>query len=160
MISLRSKISLRSMISMRSIISKKFMISMRSMISMISMILSAFSWFPFVGAYLRSFSGHCLIMNVFFSSSISPVQLTVEVQELSTFNSMHLTQKKSAIWAPNKKPPVNAAFIQNCCLQLFMGNLLLLSGCLPIPLGMEAGFAQAISFEGWGGGWGGQSWVF
>ena len=25
---------------------------------MISMILSVFSWFPFVGAYLRSFSGH------------------------------------------------------------------------------------------------------
>ena len=37
------------------------MMSMRSMIfliSMISMILSVFSCFPFVGAYLRSFSGH------------------------------------------------------------------------------------------------------
>ena len=31
-----------------------------SMRSMIYMILSAFSWFPFVGAYLRSFSGHFL----------------------------------------------------------------------------------------------------
>ena len=34
------------------------MISMRSMIYVISMILFVFSWFPFVGAYLRSFSGH------------------------------------------------------------------------------------------------------
>ena len=33
---------------------------MISMISMVSMILSVFSWFPFVGAYLRSFSGHFL----------------------------------------------------------------------------------------------------
>ena len=44
----------------------------------------------------------------------------------------------SAIWALNKKPVVNAAFIRNCCLQLFMGNLLLLSGCLQILLGIEA----------------------
>ena len=36
------------------------MISMRSMISMI---LSVFSWFPFVGAYLWSFSGHFIIQN-------------------------------------------------------------------------------------------------
>ena len=58
----------------------------------------------------------------------------------------------SAIWALNKKPLVNAAFIQNCCLQLFMGNLLLLSGRLQIPLGMGhamLGLAQAISLEGW-----------
>ena len=33
---------------------------MISTISMISMILYVFSWFPFVGAYLRSFSGHFL----------------------------------------------------------------------------------------------------
>ena len=32
-----------------------------SMISKISMILSVFSWFPFVGAFLRSFSGHFFI---------------------------------------------------------------------------------------------------
>ena len=34
----------------------QYMISIISMISMISMILSVFSWFPFVEAYLRSFS--------------------------------------------------------------------------------------------------------
>ena len=43
------------------------MIAMISMISLISMILSVFSWFPFVGAYLRSFSGH-----FYLSSDIIP----------------------------------------------------------------------------------------
>ena len=64
-------------------------------------------------------------------------------------------QRKSAIWAGNKKARlVNAAFIQNCCLQLFMANLRLLSGCrLPDPLRIKASFAQAISLEGWGVRW-------
>ena len=63
--------------------------------------------------------------------------------------------RKSAIWAGNKKARlVNAAFIQNCCLQLFMANLRLLSGCrLPDPLRIKASFAQAISLEGWGVRW-------
>ena len=37
------------------------MISIISMISILSMILFVFSWFPFVKAYLRSFSGHFFI---------------------------------------------------------------------------------------------------
>ena len=47
-------------------LSMRFMIYMRpmiSMISMISMILSVLSWFPFVGALLRSFSGNFLSVN-------------------------------------------------------------------------------------------------
>ena len=50
-----SMICMTSMISMISIIS---MISMIPMVPMISMILSVFSWSPFVGPYLQSFSGH------------------------------------------------------------------------------------------------------
>ena len=46
------------MISMISMVCVICMISMISMVSMISMILFVFSWFPFVGAYLWSFSGH------------------------------------------------------------------------------------------------------
>ena len=49
---------MRSMICMRSMLYIRSMISIRSMLSMIYLILSVFSWFPFVGAYLRSFSVH------------------------------------------------------------------------------------------------------
>ena len=42
------------------------MISTISFISMYSIVLSVFSWFPFVGVYLRSFSGHFLYQHQFF----------------------------------------------------------------------------------------------
>ena len=45
-------------------ISMIFMVSIVSMISMISMFLAVFPWFPFVGAYLKSFQGHFLKLEI------------------------------------------------------------------------------------------------
>ena len=60
-----------------------------SMRSMISMILSVFSWFPFVGAYIRSFSGHffCFVLIWCFWWHSLPTQslLSQSVRSFSMF---------------------------------------------------------------------------